>query len=124
MQNVSKLIMKLFDNIFSSIYLFYKGLNDGRHGAEMPIIGAIFVLTLLLSANVLSFFPTKEINRIPWLYYPAFIMVCSVLITHFYRKKRYLKVVSKFENEKNKGIYHFVAIAYIVLSLAVFVMSR
>ncbi len=117
--------MKLFDNIFSSIYLFFESMNNDRPGNKgQPIISAIFALTIILSSNVLSFCPAEKVNKIPWLYYLIAIVTCSVLIVLFYRKKRYLKIAKQFEAENNKAIYHFLTIAYIVLSIAVFSITR
>ena len=53
--------------------------------------------------------------RLPW---------CSTLIICFYRKKRYIEIAKRFDKENNKGIYRLATIAYVVLSLAVFVKTR
>lgn len=116
--------MKLIDNIFSSIYFLFKALNDGRHGDEMPIIGAIFTLTLLLSANVLTFFSASTVNKIKWLYYIVALVACSILVVCFYRKRRYVEVTKRFDKENNKGIYRLTTIVYVVLSVVVFAITR
>ncbi len=93
--------MKLFDNIFSSIYLFFEAIDDGRPGNKgNSIIGVIFVLTLTLAANILSFYSAEEMKKIPGLFYLIVVVVCSVLIALFYRKKRYFEVVKQFETKK------------------------
>lgn len=116
--------MKLIENIFSSIFLFFKSQNDGRHGEEMPIIGAIFTLTLALTANVLSFFSAKTITETKWLYYLVVLIASSILIIYFYRKKRYLHIVNQFEREKNNGFYNLITFIYIVLSIVIFAITR
>lgn len=117
--------MKLFDNIFSSIYLFFEAINNDRPGNKgQPIISAIFALTIIVSSNALSFLSAKELNRIPWLYYLVAIVSCSILIILFYRKKRYLKIASQFAGEKNKEVYQLLTIAYIVSSIAAFAITR
>ncbi len=56
--------MKLIDNLFSSLYLFFDAIDDGRPGNKgASLIGAIFVSTMLLAANVLSFFPARELQE-------------------------------------------------------------
>jgi len=117
--------MKLFDNIFSSIYLFFEAIDDGRPGNKgNSIIGVIFVLTLTLAANILSFYSAEEMKRIPGLFYLIVVVVCSVLIALFYRKKRYIGVVKQFETKKNKSIYYFITIMYILLSFTIFYKTR
>jgi hypothetical protein len=116
--------MKFFNNIFSFIFLLYESLNDGRHGEEMPIIGAISVMTIILSANVLSFIPTNYLYENKWVSFLVFGITCGTLIIYFYRGKHYLKIVSRFKKEENKGIYNFIAIIYFVLTIVVFAITR
>jgi len=117
--------MKLIDNIFSSIYLFYEVIDDGRPGNKgTSIIGTIFVMALLLTLNVLSFFSTSTLKEIKWLYYFVVLIVCSMMILGFYWKSRYLKIVKQFVLEKRKGNYFLITVVYIVLSLAVFAITR
>lgn len=117
--------MKFFDNIFASIYLFFEAIDDGRPGNKgNSIIAAIFVLILTLTANILSFFSAQEMKRIQGLYYLIVFIVGGILITLFYRKKRYLKVVKQFETTKNKSTYYSIAIIYVVISFTVFYVTR
>lgn len=62
--------MRIIDNLFASLYLFFEAIDDGRPGNKgTSRIGAIFVFTMLLTANVLSFFPAKELQE-RWGLYP------------------------------------------------------
>jgi hypothetical protein len=117
--------MKIIDNIFASIYLFFDAINEGGLGHEFsPIIGSIFVLCLSLTVNILSFFPEGTIIKLWGLYYVIIIIVCCILIFLFYRKKRYIKVISCFRNEKNKNIYYVITIIYIIVTISAFAISN
>jgi len=117
--------MKLFDYIFATIYFFYEAINDGRPGnVGKSAIGAIIVLTLLMTFNFLSFFKTNVLKEYKWLYYFVVTVVCGILIIGFYRKKRYLRIVTQFNEIKNKETYYLITIAYVILSLVVFVKTR
>lgn len=117
--------MRFFDNIFASIYLFFEAIDDGRPGNKgKSIIAVIFVLIFTLTANTLSFFTPQEIKEFPGLYYLIVVIAGSSLIAIFYRKKRYLDVVKQFETTKGKLFYYFIAIAYVLLSFAIFYITR
>lgn len=117
--------MKLIDNIFSSIYLFYEAIDDGRPGNKgTSIIGTIFVMTILLTLNVLSFFPAISLRELKWLYYLVVLIACSIMTLNFYWRGRYHRVVKQFLLEKRKGNYFLITVVYIVLSIAVFAITR
>ena len=117
--------MKLIDNIFSSIYLFLEAIDDGRPGNKgISIIATIFVMTMLLTFNVLSFFSEVSLRELKWLYYLVVLITCSILTLTFYRKGRYHGVVKQFVLEKRKGNYFLITVVYIVLSIAVFAITR
>ena len=68
--------MRYFDNIFSSIYLFFEAIDDNRSGNKgTSLIGAIFALTMLLTANTLSFFSEKTVTEIRWLYFLSVFVI-------------------------------------------------
>lgn len=117
--------MKFFNNIFSVVYLFFEAMDDGRpENEDTSIIGAIFVFTILLSSNLLSFFSANYLKEIKWFYYFIGILTCSILIIYYNRKKRYLKLVKEFSGVKNKEIYYGITIAYVILSLVIFMRTR
>ena len=117
--------MRFFDNIFASIYLFFEAIDDGRPGNKgKSIIAAIFLLIFTLTANVLSFFTPEEIKGFPGLYYLIVVVSGSILIALFYRKKRYLEIVKKFETTKRKSFYYIFTIIYVVLSFSIFYVTR
>lgn len=117
--------MKFLGNIFSAIYLFFEAIDDGRPGNKgTSVIGAIFVLAMLITSNLLSFFPTSALKDMKWLYYFFVLSVCSILIMYFYRKNRYLRIVAQFNEVRNKQAYYLIAIAYVIFSLVVFVKTR
>lgn len=117
--------MKYLNKVFSSIYLFFEAIDDGRPGNKgTSLIGAIFALTMLLTANVLSFFSAEGVSETKWLYFLVVIVNCFFLVTYFCRKKRYLKIINEFNRDRNRDIFHLIAVIYVVLSIMVFVMTR
>lgn len=117
--------MKIVDYIFGSFYLFFESINDGRPGnKDMEWFGAIFVLGILLTANLLSFFSADRITKEPWLYYFVAVFSFGLYGLSYYRNKRYVGVVSRFKREKHKGGYYLITILYLVVSIAVFAVTR
>ena len=74
--------MKIIDNLFSSLYLFFEAIDDGRPGNS------------------------------------------SIVTLRFYRRRRYLNIITRCKEEKRKGIYYFITLVYISLTLIIFVNTR
>lgn len=117
--------MKFLDNIFSSMYVFFETINNDRPGnVESPVFATIFILTILSTLNILSFFTPDTITGRNRIYYASVTISCCILILRFYVKKRYINIVSKFKGRSNKSPYYFITVAYIIISVVVFAITR
>jgi hypothetical protein len=112
--------MKFLDYIFSSIYRFGEALDDGRPGnAGMTIFATLYILTILPTLNILSFFTHDTIivrTRIACT--SAILSYCFFYLRYYY-KKRYIIVIDQFKSKNNKDLYYFITVAYIIISIVV-----
>jgi len=117
--------MKIVDYMFASFYLFFESINDGRpENKDMEWFAAIFVLGILLTANLLSFFSADTITKQPWLYYFVAVFSFGLYGLSYYRNKRYVGVVNQFKNKEHKGVYYLTTILYLIASIAFFAVTR
>jgi len=117
--------MKFLNNVFSSIFLFFDAINNDRPGnIEAPVMLTIFILTILFTINVLSFFSPETTTGKNRIFYSSVIISCSALIIQFYVKKKYINIVNQFKIKGNKELYYLISISYIVISIVVFAMTR
>ena len=117
--------MKFLNNVFASIYLFFDAINNDRPGnIESPVFASIFILAILFTLNVLSIFFPETITGKNITYYSSVIISGCTLIMLFYVKKKYIRIVNQFKIKGNKELYYLISIAYIVISIIVFAMTR
>ena len=117
--------MKFLDYVFSSLFVFFDAISPDRpENVKSPLNATIFILTILLTLNVLSFFTPDTITGRNRIYFASVTISSCILILRFYVKKRYITIVNHFENKRNKDFYYFLTAAYIVISIIAFAMTR
>ena len=117
--------MKFLDYICSTIYIFFEKFKNDRPGdVESPIFATIFVLTMLSTLNVLSFFSPDTIIAKGRIFYISVVFSCCFFTLRYYYKKRYINIVDQFKSKNNKGLYYFITVVYIIISIVVFDMTN
>lgn len=117
--------MKFLDYIFSSIYLLAESLDDGRHGnVGMTIFATIYILTILPIFNALSFFTHDTIIVKTRIVCASAAISCCFFTLRYYYKKRYTIVIDRFKSKNNKGLYYFITVAYIIISIVAFYITN
>ena len=117
--------MKFLDYIFSSLFVLFDTISPDRpENVESPVIATISTLVILSILNILSFFtPDTSIGR-SRICFAIVIISCCILIMRFYVKKRYINVVNHFKSKSNKDLYYLITVAYVIISIVAFAMTR
>ena len=117
--------MKFLDYIFSSFFIFSETMSDGRPGhVGMPVRASIYILMMLSTLNVLSFFTPETAVGKNRIYFSWVIISFCILYFRYYYKKKYLNIVDHFKTKSNKDLYYFITIAYIIASVVAFGLTR